>query len=223
MVLNTSPHEPCLPSGVLNNPSSPASTSDLQSQLHVGLYVKYSVFYSSDPSQENLFKTLLQAHSQVYFMGNVDCFSGTAFTWIQHADGDISVHLCQLAFTNFNDHWLSFHTANKVPNMTLYRSGLPIDSIPPFNSLYPDLPRQKQVYLRVVRCINWLATFTRPDISPALTFIASYINSPRPQHYKAAVHFLTYLMSTNEYGISFNSNSSSTIQAFNHSPHHHNK
>ena len=37
------------------------------------------------------------------------------------------------------------------------------------------------------------------------------------------VHALKYLTSTNEFGISFNSNSSSTIQAFNHFPHLHNK
>ena len=64
---------------------------------------------------------------------------------------------------------------------------------------------------------------TRPDIAPCLTFLASYQQSPSEQHYKAAVHALKYLYSTNEYGISFHSNSSSTLQAFNHFPHHHDK
>ena len=72
MGLNTSLHDPCLIYGVLTTPSSPDSISDLQSQLHVGLYVKDFVFYSSDPSQEALFKNLLQEHIQVDFMGNVD-------------------------------------------------------------------------------------------------------------------------------------------------------
>ena len=60
-------------------------------------------------------------------MGNVDYFLGTDFTWIQHADSNISVHICQLAFTEFNAHQLSVHTANKVTNMTPYCSRLPIN------------------------------------------------------------------------------------------------
>ena len=50
---------------VLTNPSSPENISDLQSQLHVGIYVDDFVFYSSDPAQEALFKTILQEHIQV--------------------------------------------------------------------------------------------------------------------------------------------------------------
>ena len=107
--------------------------------------------------------------------------------------------------------------------MTPYRPGFPIYSIPPVEPLDPDLPSQRQVYQSIVVCINWLATCTHPDISPVLTFIASYINSPHPQHYKAAVHALEYLTSNNQYGISFHSNSSYTIQAFNHFLHHHAK
>ena len=71
--------------------------------------------------------------------------------------------------------------------------------------------------------INWLATCTRPDISPVLTFLASYSNQPSHQHYKAAIHALKYLYSTSEYGISFHSDACSALQAFNHFPHHHDK
>ena len=75
--LNLSPHDPCLLYGVLTDPSSTASASCLQSQLHVGLYVDGFVFYLSDPYQEALFKTLPQDHIQVNFMGNVEYFLGT--------------------------------------------------------------------------------------------------------------------------------------------------
>ena len=107
--------------------------------------------------------------------------------------------------------------------MTHYRSGFPIEPIPPIDPLDPDLPLKEQVYQSIIECINCLATCTRPDIAPALTFIASHRNVPHPQYYKTAVHALKYLTSTNEYGISFHSQSSSTIQAFNHFPHHHDK
>ena len=56
---------------------------------------------------------------------------------------------------------------------------------------------------------------------PVLAFISSYSNSPHPQNYNAAVDALKYLTSTIEYGISFHSKSSSTIQSFNHFPRHH--
>jgi hypothetical protein len=107
--------------------------------------------------------------------------------------------------------------------MTPYRSGLPIDSIGPPDPDDPDLPRRTKVYQRIVGCINWLATCTRPDIAPSLTLLAAYSNNPLAQHYKAAVHALKYLFSTSDYGISFSSRASSTLQAHNHFPHHHDK
>ena len=107
--------------------------------------------------------------------------------------------------------------------MTPHCSVFPIDSIPPVEPLDTDLPFQRQVNQSIVGFINWLATCTRPDIAPALTFLASYRNAPHPQHYKAAVHALKYLTSTNSYGISFHSNSASTIQAFKHFLHRHDK
>eukprot|EP00804_Cyclotella_cryptica_P030276 CCRYP_019237-RG/>CCRYP_019237-RG protein AED:0.47 eAED:0.39 QI:0/0/0/1/0/0/2/0/316 len=75
----------------------------------------------------------------------------------------------------------------------------------------------------MVGCINWLATCTRPDVSPVLTFLVSYSNNPAHQHYKAALHTVKYLLSTAEYGISYHSNATSTVQAFNHFPHHHDR
>ena len=107
--------------------------------------------------------------------------------------------------------------------MTPYFYVFPIDSIPPVDPLYPDLLCQRQVYQSIVVCINWLVAFTRPDIFPALTFLASYSNSPHPQHYKAVVHALKYLTIMNEYSVSFHPKSSSMIQVFDHFSHNQNK
>ena len=182
MGLNISLHDPCLTSGVITNPSYPACTSDLQSWLHGRLYVDGFVFYLFDPNQEELFKSLVQEKIQVDIMVNVYYLLGTAFIWLQHTDGKISVRLCQLTFTEFSDHQFSVHTENKFPNMTPYCFGFPIDSILPIDPPDPDLPRQKQVYQSIVGWINWLETWTRHDIAPALTFLASYSNAPHPQH-----------------------------------------
>ena len=154
-------------------------------------------------------------------MGDVDYFLGTDFTWLQHIDGKIYVHLCHSAFTEFIARRFLVQSAKKVPNMTPYRSGFPIEFIPPVDPLDPDLPCQQQVHLSISGCTNWLATCTHPDIAPVLTFLASYSNSTHPQHHEATVHALKYLTSTNEYDISLLCLPSSTIQEFNHFPHHH--
>ena len=111
-------------------------------------------------------------------MVDVEFLLGTEFTCLKHKDSNISVYICQSTFTEFTAHRFLVHTANKVTNMTPYCSGFPINYIPPVDPLDPDLPRQKQVYQSIVGCINWLANFTRPDVAPALTFIALYSNAP---------------------------------------------
>ena len=181
------------------------------------------VFYSTDPEEEKRFMSELKKRVVVDFMGDVDWFLGTAFTWKRHPDGNLSVHLSQSAFTDFTAHRFGVSKYNQTPAMTPYRSGLPIDAIPPPVANDPDQPRRTKVYQSVVGCINWLATCTRPDISPCLTFLASYSHQPSYQHYKSAIHALKYLYSTCDYGISFHSDASNTLQAFNHFPSHHDK
>jgi hypothetical protein len=62
------------------------------------------VFYSENPEQETLFMSKLKKRVVVDFMGNVDFFLGTAFTWQRHDSGDLSIHLSQAAFMEFAAH-----------------------------------------------------------------------------------------------------------------------
>ena len=126
-------------------------------------------------------------------MGNVEFFLGTSFNWLHHKEGNISVHIYQEKLTEFTEHNFSVHTTNNVPKMNPYQSDYPINSIPPVHPIEINLPRQKELYQRIVSCINCLATYTRPDISSELTFLTSYSNSPHQQHYKASLHVLKYL------------------------------
>jgi hypothetical protein len=250
--LQPSPHDACLYSGIIDAPNqSPASTSNNNSnnnpnntsdstapestsstfdlpttprqEIHIGLYVDDFVFYSKSTEEEELFKQVLASKIKVDFMGDVDYFLGTAFTWKRLPDDHVSVHLGQSAFTEFTGHRFGVDKMNMTPNMTPYRSGYPIDSIDSADPADPDLKRRTKVYQSIVGSINWLATCTRPDIAPALTFLASYSLAPSHQHYKSAIHALKYLMSTSEYGISYHSNACQSLQAFNHFPHHHDK
>eukprot|EP00804_Cyclotella_cryptica_P016077 CCRYP_004202-RA/>CCRYP_004202-RA protein AED:0.18 eAED:-0.12 QI:0/0/0/1/0.5/0.33/3/0/1917 len=191
--------------------------------IHVGLYVDDFVFYSACDAEQQRFQRILASKIKVDFMGDVDYFLGTAFTWKRHTNGELSAFLSQTAFTEYMAHRFAVDNMTPVPNMTPYRSGLPIDAIPPPNPKDPDLKRRTKCYQSMVGCINWLATCTRPDVSPVLTFLASYSTNPAHQHYKAALHVIKYLLSTSHYGISFHSHATSTVQAFNHFPHHHDK
>ena len=237
--LKASPHDPCLFSGQVLDPSAPPHRPDSpvsvvghpavaapsRASVHVGLYVDDFVFFSEDPAQEDLFKRALAAASNapIDFMGTVDYFLGTAFTWNRHDDGELSVLLTQSAFIEYTAHRFAIDKLNPVPNMTPYRSGVPIDSIALPDPNDPDLKQRTKCYQAIVGCLNWLATCTLPDIAPALTFPASYNTNPSHQHYKLALHVLKYIYSTSEYGISSHSAANNTIQAFNHFPHHHNK
>ena len=217
--LEQSVHDPCLFSGNLTSDPNPSE----HSKLHVGIYVDDFVFFSSDHSAEQAFQAQHAKKVVVAFMGDVDWVLGTAFTWRRHSDGNLSVHLCQSAFTEFTAHRFGVDKFNQTPAMTPYRSGYPIDSIAAADPKDPDLKRQTKVYQSIVGCLNWLATCTRPDVSPVLSFLASYSNAPSYQHYKSALHALKYVYSTADYGVSFHSDASNTIQAFNHFPHHHDK
>ena len=231
MGLKASPHDPCLFSGIISNTSVSSSDAtatsiplpDERTTIHIGLYVDDFVFFSASQQEEDLFKAIFASKLKVDFMGAVDFFLGTAFTWSTQDDGEISVHLCQSAFTEYTAHRFSVDKMNQTPNMTPYRSGYPIDSIPQADLNDPDLKRRTKCYQQIVGCINWLSTCTRPDICPALTFLSSYNTAPHHQHYKAAIHALKYLYSTAEYGISFHSKSTHTLHGYNHFPNHHDK
>jgi len=248
MGLRPTPNDPCLFEGVVSpvatpqpqhdapspgtphrspapatDPDSPQASPPDRAKVYVGMYVDDFVFYSTDDAEEARFKKELAARITVDFMGDVDYFLGTAFTWKRREGGHLSVHLSQAAFTDHTAHRFGVDRMNPVPNMTPWRSGLPIDSIANPDPEDPDLKRRTKVYQGIVGSINWLATCTRPDIAPALTFLATYNQSPSSQHYKSAIHALKYLYSTSTYGISFHSDADNTLHAYNHFPHHHDR
>jgi hypothetical protein len=223
MGLKPSPHDPCVYTGVVNPGEDYDPATSTRKLLHIGIYVDDFVFFSEDSAEEELFRTTLASKIKVDFMGDVDYFLGTAFMWKRWQDGHLSVHMGQNAFVEYLGHRFALTNFVPVPNMTPYRSGLPIDAIPSPNPKEPDFKRRRKLYQSIVGCINWLAVCTRPDVSPALTFLASYSTAPHIQHYKAALHVVKYLISTADYGISFHSNAGHTTQAYNHFPAHHDR
>ena len=123
MHLAPSPNDPCLFTGIVGEPDSAAtvmtSTPPPEELVHhtiptpknnatpvkkrapirVCVYVDNFIFYSTDPVEEELFRTELAKHITVDFMGDVDYFLGTTFHWKGLPEDHVSVHMTQTAFT----------------------------------------------------------------------------------------------------------------------------
>ena len=81
---------PCIFTGVLV-PGEPP--------VFVGIYVDDIIYFSSSDVVERKFEEYLSSIGSVEFMGKVGLFLGTEFTWVEHADGHLSVSLTQQSFT----------------------------------------------------------------------------------------------------------------------------
>ncbi len=177
-----------------------------------------------DDAIEQRFETILASKFKISFMGVVNWFLGTHFTWHDHDDGrNISVHLSQMAFAQNLVERYRQQNSNVNPGSTPYRSGLPIDSLAAYSGDMedPSFLRLRALYQSVVGSLNWLATNTRPDLAPVTSFLAAYNHNPTQQHMDAALYAIKYIHSTVDYGIAFHSNANTNASAFVHFPFHH--
>jgi hypothetical protein len=101
--------------------------------IYVALFVNDFVYFSPNQEVEQYFETALASKVKVEFMDHVDYFLGILFDWTCHDDGHVSVHLSQEAYANQIVDAMGMSDATTSPTMTPYRSGLPIDAIPPVN------------------------------------------------------------------------------------------
>ena len=218
MGLVPSASDPCLFIGVPSTKEHPASAGD--KPIQVGIYVDDFVYYSEDNSVETRFETILKSQFKIDFMGTVNWFLGTHFEWADHSNGALSVHLSQKAFAQNLVERHRLNTVNFNPSSSPYRSGCPIDSLEAaeVNEKDPSFVRLRRAYQSLVGGLNWLATNTRPDVSTAVSFLASYNHCPSKGHMEAALYVVKYLRSTASYGIAFHSSAPTTSEAYVHYP-----
>jgi len=104
-------------------------------------------------------------------------------------------------------------------NITPYRSGYQIDSLPKLS-----LPQQQQRHkleteLRsYVGSLLWLSQATRPDRSAVTNILAKYQNHPTQQVVDAAKYVIRYIKGTKNKGITFDSNSTQNLISHTHFP-----
>jgi hypothetical protein len=114
-------------------------------------------------------------------MGMVNWFLGTHFTWLDHADGHLSVYMCQVTFTQNLIVWYQPQNVNFNAHATPYRSGLlPIDCISPATEPEDYLAFQRGClqYQSVFGSITWIATTTHLDLSPVTSFLVALLTDP---------------------------------------------
>jgi hypothetical protein len=127
--LTPSLKDPCLYSGLIQDPSDPSSEKS-SSPHTLGLYDDDFVYFSEDPAVEALFCHLLGERCKVDFMGVVEWFLGIHFAW-RITSNSISNHLNQSGYAANLVKSFFQDSRNVTPTATPYRSGVPIDSIAP--------------------------------------------------------------------------------------------
>ena len=167
-------HDTCLFSVVINGGTPPAIP---QHTIYVGLYVDDFVFFSESDPEESRFKQLLNNKVTTDFMGDTDFFLGSSLEWNHRPDGQLSAQVSQQVFTKHTASCFVLEDRNRVPLMTPYRLGCPIDSTPdpnPIDSNDPEPPKRKSTYQSICGYINWLAISTRPNVTTIMYFLSAY-------------------------------------------------
>lgn len=203
--LEQHPYSPCIFHGTLIEGMPP---------LYLGLYVDDFCYFSASPEVEKKFEQLFSSKIDMTLDGPLQYFLGIKFTNKRYADGHVSIKLSQEAFTEtlIASEKLDDDAVN-TPH-TPYRSGYPIDKIHIEPTTTPQQQHIQNHHLQtLVGSLNWLAISTRPDIAPAVNFIAKYSNSAAKGHIEAARHVIKYLKGTTSMGITFSSYDRETLNS----------
>ena len=192
-----------------------------QPPLYLGLYVDDFIFFSESDTVEKEFQKLLEAKTNVDFMGPVTHFLGHKFQWQNYtidSHPHLRLHLSQTAYADHLVDIANLSTSSK-PVYTPYRSGYPVDSIlPTANPQDPDTQPNKKTIQETMRqlvgSLNWLSQGTRPDLATITSMLAKYQNPPNQKHVDAAKYAIRYVKQTRHLGIQFDSNFQPNLQSY---------
>ena len=205
MGLTPLPQSPCLFTGTLL-PNEPP--------IYIGLYVDDMIYFSQSDTTLQQFETTFGKTITTTFNGPVDYFLGIKFDYQRHNSKEVSIHMTQTAFVDNLVRDLKLDGAAVGEPKTPYKSGYPVDVIP--HETYPQNLQNKytSLYQHIIGSLNWLAISTRPDISTITSLLAQHMQNPSKGHILAAKNVVRYLKGTSTLGISFHTNTSSSIKSF---------
>jgi len=182
--------------------------------LYLVLYVDDFLYFSPDSAVEKHFEQSLSTKIKVDFMGDAEFFLGIKFDWVFSDDGHLDCRLSQEAYSNVVVESMGLSDSSVSPKMTPFRSGYPIDMIPP-----KDMSaEQRSPLIARMRSwcgmLNWLSLGTRPDITTVCSLLALAHCCPSPGHLDAAKYVGKYLKATASLGLLYSSRSNSQLEAF---------
>ena len=99
--------------------------------LYVGLYIDDFIYFSSSDFVEEQFEQKFGSQVTTTFEGDISHFLGIAFHSTRHPDGHVSIHLGQEAFADSLQQCAGIDTTSVSTVPSPYRSGYPVDKIPP--------------------------------------------------------------------------------------------
>ena len=153
-------------------------------------------------------------------MGTVEWFLGIHFSWKRSSDSHLDVHMNQAGYAANLVERFGYHHRLPSPLATPYRSGFPVDAVPPSTRDDEDRTQKERRarYMSLIGSIGWLVTCTRPDLAAIHKFLATYMERPALGHEQAAKYVLHYIHSTHDMGISFTSRGVRPMHTYVHFP-----
>ena len=144
-------------------------------------------------------------------MSEVSHFLGIRFQWRRSKDR-LTAHLSQEAFTDTLIQQIGFSNISTASTRTPYRSGLPVNILPPDPTLTSEQQNAiRHKYQSLVGSLLWLSQATRPDLASITNLLAHHKNKATDRYVALARHAIRYLIETNSKGILFDSKSSSKL------------
>ena len=162
---------------------------------------------------EAQFRSLLNTHFTVSYEDQLAWFLGMKFDWSITSTG-IKVHVHQEAFISklLSRHQLS--DCNRSPRATPFKSGFPVDTIPPSTLSSTAQSKITPPYQQLMGVLTWLSISTRPDITAILSLLSEHTHTPAPAHLQYALHVVKDQAFTKSLGLLFSSDTQDSLKAF---------
>ena len=182
--------------------------------IYIGLYVDDFIYFSDSDEVEKKFEEQFGSQVKTTFDGDITHFLGINFTCVRHSTDDVSIHLSQEAFIDTLLVKAGLDGPECATAPTPYRSGYPVDKIPPKHVDPHTHARIIHAMQSYTGSFQWLASATRPDIATITNILSQYNHCATAGHLEACKRVIRYLKGTKSKGIAFHSRTNTRLQAF---------
>ena len=168
-------------------------------KLWVAFWVDDFLVMSRDVATKQEFKTAISQHFKMRDLGALNQFLG------MHIERDRARRVLTIRSTKHIDDMLErFGMSDAKPVAT---------PLPPKSVLRACTDENERLstrcpYRAIVGSLLYVSTWTRPDISFAVSQVARFQQSPSNHHWQCAKHILRYLKGTRDFGLSYSAGES---------------